>query len=299
MAKLLGILALVLLLVTQAVAYDEYHTTSSAWPASHGTQTHAAYSQKSDTPVPEKTHPVVTDNAKPPHTTLIASTRSHERAHERVKRAAEPSTATAPPQPSEVYLFYNQPKLIGLKDGSFAGMHQDNKTGHKKTDIVYKRNGFQIMLESCMDIYHDRGEYCTTHFRHNGKKEKNPDNPYSVSTVCCLGGYMARLWNKRKENDKDRDIRVWCEEAVQIANQTLTAVLDPGAYNTGLKHTKKEGEGLYWITEYHSGGDATWGIDTVFSDDEECPDPKNKTLWAERMIDMNHAMKKMAKAIRL
>ncbi|KAK6331195.1 hypothetical protein TWF696_003260 [Orbilia brochopaga] len=214
---------------------------------------------------------------------------------------AGPSTATSPPKPkpSEVYMFYNQPKLVGLKDGSYAGMHDENQTSHKKTDVIYKATGFQNMLNSCMDIYRDRGEYCTTHFRHNGKKEKNPDKPYSVTTFCCLNGYMARLWNKRKETDKARDVRVWCDDAIKIANQTLSAVLDPGQYNTRLKHTKKEGENLYWITEYHNSGDPSWGVDTVFSDDEECPDPKNKTLWAERMKDMNYEMKKMARAIRL
>ncbi|EWC43652.1 hypothetical protein DRE_01539 [Drechslerella stenobrocha 248] len=214
-------------------------------------------------------------------------------------KPGSPASRPSRPTPSQIHMYYNQPKLVGLLEGTFADTYpyRTNDTRSHKPVIRYKPNGFQKMLTNCLEMYKDGKDFCTTYFRHNGKNETNLDKPYSEATLCCLNGYAAKLWNMRKnDGDLPRDVRIYCKDAMLLANSTLTALLDEGRMDVWFRqHQMYKGDTL--LTSAHWSKDLTWGVSTVHMGKGGCPKVDDKLQWTQRMLDLTQEMKMVAKAI--
>ncbi|KAF3925803.1 hypothetical protein ABW20_dc0102098 [Dactylellina cionopaga] len=134
------------------------------------------------------------------------------------------------------------------------------------------------MVQAGLTEFNNTRRYCTTWFQHDEKEDV--DN-YSQSSIWCKDSYSVELWNAHKATDSlpARNVRVFCYDAMLIAEDTLQSVHERTA--TVLMDPADAGryEGQRWITGSNWSEDMSWGVDITYHKNG-CPDGDDKAKTA-------------------
>ncbi|KAK6340074.1 hypothetical protein TWF730_001847 [Orbilia blumenaviensis] len=182
----------------------------------------------------------------------------------------------------QVYQFFNQPVLAGF---SPAPLNNSTEKGSLDNLGTYTPGKLQAALQSCIDGYADHTQFCITRFAHTIdlapdtvlSDEKAAAYRGSSAILCCRDGYSVYLTNDRTWNHPAHDVRINCWDAARIANETLTALIEPEKMRlqfsnstTPLTDGGNSTDTTNLIARSYWSDDVSWGVSIYHRSDKTC-----------------------------
>ncbi|KAF3936182.1 hypothetical protein ABW19_dt0202855 [Dactylella cylindrospora] len=175
------------------------------------------------------------------------------------KAAALPSENMAPVEPFQVYRYYSK------------------NIAKNETDEAFDK--LKPMIATELEKYKPRTTYCTTRSNHNGTDPNNESGSQAI--ISCADGYQVILYNLRGVGSNSLnlplDVRIFCFDALLIADETLQAAEGERAIYGPLVSTEKSERQVLGQSFWY--GDVSWGILLVKADG--CPAQDDKLKWVE------------------
>ncbi|KAK6330444.1 hypothetical protein TWF696_003336 [Orbilia brochopaga] len=152
------------------------------------------------------------------------------------------------------------------KLAAFNASHNDD--GHVQT-FSSKFQSINGIVQDGLKKFGDGKRYCTTKYHHTG------NNARSHGIIWCQGSYAVQLWNVRpRKSAQSRDVRILCNQALQIADESLQATFDANAAvmppEPAFFPVGQRGIINSWWSQ-----DPTWGVSIVFRSNG-CPTPDSR-----------------------
>ncbi|KAF3901986.1 hypothetical protein ABW21_db0207737 [Orbilia brochopaga] len=149
--------------------------------------------------------------------------------------------------------------------------------------ISNKHNEVYDLVQGALKKFTPGKSYCTTKYHHSGEDIR------SHAVIDCQNSYSIQLWNERPKNGTvPSDIRIFCDMALQIADETLQAVFNNDAAVMSAPDQRQSRrskrtpngqrvfpEGQRGLTNSWWSEDPSWGVSIVFRENG-CPAADSK-----------------------